>query len=75
MNLLTAYDSLAKKYADTIDKAGFQYIDGMIKLIRERGDNPADYELVMHSQRHIDDPFSTEWVLKIRKIGEIGIVD
>jgi len=75
MNLLDAHQELAKKYANTIDKAGFQYIDGVIKTIRERGEDPVNYEMVMTSKTHVDEPFTVEWALRIRKIHKIGLVD
>lgn len=75
VNLLEAHNELAKKYANTVDKAGFQYIDNAMKIIKERGDDPADYELAMVSKKHVDDPFTIEWSLRIRKIGTPGLVD
>lgn len=75
INLLEAHEELAKTYARTIDQAAFKYIDNQINWLKEQGKNPEDYELAMVSKKHVDDPFSTEWSLRIRKIGEKGIVD
>ncbi|WP_438980269.1 hypothetical protein [Polynucleobacter sp.] len=75
MNLLEVHNEFAKKYAQTIDKASFQYITGMIDIIRERGDDPADYELSLVSSHPVKDSLTTEWTLRIRKIGEGKLVD
>jgi len=75
VNLLEIHEELAKKYATTIDHAAYKYIDNTIGWLKEQGKNPEDYELAMVSKKHVDDPFSTEWSLRIRKIGEKGIVD
>lgn len=75
MKLLEMHELLAKKYVDTIDHVTYRYIDNTITWLKEQGKNPEDYELAMVSKRHVDDPFTTEWSLKIRKIGEAGLVD
>lgn len=75
MKLLEMHELLAKKYVDTIDHATYRYIDNTITWLKEQGKNPEDYELTMVSKNHVYDPFTTEWSLKIRKIGEAGLVD
>lgn len=74
-NLLEAVEELGARYAKTIDQATYVYLSETCKTIREQGGNPADYELVMVSNRHVEDPFTTQWVLRIRKIGEAKLVD
>lgn len=75
INLLEAHNELAKKYADMVDQAAFEYIGKTIGWLKDAGEKPEDYELVMVSRSHIDNPLSTEWSLRIRKITERGIVD
>lgn len=74
-NLLDITEELGKRYARTIDETTYVYLSETCKTIRDRGENPADYELVMISNRHVNDPLTTGWVLRIRKIGEAKLVD
>jgi hypothetical protein len=74
-NLLEAVAELGKRYAKTIDQATYVYLSETCKTLREQGENPADYELVMVSNRHVDAPLTTQWVLRIRKVGEAKLVD
>lgn len=76
VDLLEAHSELAKKYAHTIDKASFVFIDNMIKLIRELGEAPEDYELVMVSKHMEFDTLTTEWTMSVRKkVANPRIVD
>lgn len=74
-NLLTAVDMLATKCASTVDHATYKYITETISWLREAGERPEDYELVMTQQSHIIDSMTVEWSLSIRKIKTPGIVD
>lgn len=75
-NLLEVQNELAKKYARTIDHAAYKYITETIGWLKERGEDPADYELVMQSVNTPEAPFTIQWKLKIEKrAGKRGLVD
>lgn len=67
MDLLKAHKELAEKYVNTVDKATFVFIDNAIQLMREQGENPADYMLVLESKSMSMDTMSTKWNISIEK--------